>query len=70
MTLLRDRIGTCPGCGGPLVKVVDKEDRVWARCTSCGAQIPVEMFVRLKSGKKFVIDEVQGKEVMPLEEHN
>jgi len=50
-TPVRDRIGTCSACGGPLIKVVDGENRVWARCTSCGAQIPVEMFVKLKSGK-------------------
>ena len=48
---VRDRIGTCPACGGPLVKVVDRENRVWARCTSCRAQIPVETFAKLKSGK-------------------
>jgi len=49
--LMRDRIGTCPVCGGPLIKVADGENRLWARCTCCGAQIPVEMFVKLISGK-------------------
>lgn len=50
-TLVRDIIGKCPGCGGPLIKAVDTEDRVWAKCTSCGAQIPIEMSAKLKSGK-------------------
>ena len=48
---IRDRIGTCPACNGTMIKVVDKENRDWARCTSCGAQIPIEMFVKLNSGK-------------------
>ena len=50
-TPVRDVIGKCPCCGGPLIKVTDSENRAWARCTSCGAQIPVEMFVELISGK-------------------
>jgi len=49
--LTRDIIGKCPGCGGPLIKAVDSENRTWARCTLCGAQIPVEMFAKLISGK-------------------
>ncbi len=48
---VRDVIGKCPACGGSLIKVTDSENRAWARCTSCGAQIPVEMFVKLNSGK-------------------
>ncbi len=48
---LRDSIGTCPACNGPLVNTIDSENRVWASCTSCGAQIPIEMFVELNSGK-------------------
>ena len=48
---IRDRIGTCPACNSPLIKATDNENRVWARCTSCGAQIPIEMFAKLKSGK-------------------
>jgi len=50
-SLVRDRIGTCPACRGPLIKAIDKEDRLWAKCISCGAQIPIEMFAKLKSGK-------------------
>ncbi len=51
--LTRDVIGKCLGCGGPLIKAADGEGRLWARCTSCGARIPIEMFAKLKSGKRF-----------------
>jgi hypothetical protein len=35
------KLGRCPSCRGILIKEVDSENRVWARCLDCSIRIPV-----------------------------
>ncbi len=32
----------CPNCNGILIKIPDKEFRLWWTCADCGIQIPVK----------------------------
>ncbi len=35
-------VGACPQCGSRLTLIKDTEGRKWAKCTQCGAQLPLE----------------------------
>jgi hypothetical protein len=39
--MCREKLGKCPSCRGQLIKEVDIENRIWARCLDCSIRIPL-----------------------------